>query len=134
MSQTSTERLSDAGEASVTATDADGNVVTSGIILCWRTDTADDSSAEIKLHFHDYDEMMVYIRAHPEGDARQSIALDDASVMSGIELLAMRNPDKDVAELKKMIAEGKKAQAELVKANRKRQAKEDAGEGRGENP
>ena len=60
MSQTSTERLSDAGEASVTATDADGNVVTSGIILCWRTDTADDSSAEIKLHFHDYDETVSY--------------------------------------------------------------------------
>ena len=54
--------------------------------------------------------------------------------MSGIELLAMRNPDKDVAELKKMITEGKKGQTELVKANRKRQAKEDAGEGRGYNP
>ena len=126
--------LSTTGEASAFATDADGNVLTSGIILCWRPDAGNDSVPDAKLYFHDYDEMMVYIRAHPEGDARQPIALDDASVMSGIELLAMRNPDKDVAELKKMITEGKKGQTELVKANRKRQAKEDAGEGRGYNP
>ena len=130
MSQPSTERLSDAGEVSVTAADADGNVVTSGIILLWRT----NAGPETKLHFHDYDEMMVYIRAHPEGDARHSMALDDASVMSEIELLAMRNPDKDVAELKKILTEAKKGQTEADKANRKRQAKEDAGEGRGENP
>ena len=61
--------LSTTGEASAFATDADGNVLTSGIILCWRPDAGNDSVPDAKLYFHDYDEMMVYIRAHPEGDA-----------------------------------------------------------------
>ena len=126
--------LSTAGEASVTATDTDGNVLTSGIILRWSPDAGNDSVPDAKLYFHDYDEMMVYIRAHPEGVALSPEVLDDASVMSNPQLLAMHNPDKDVAELEKMLAEIKKGSGQASKVLRQRQAKVDAGEGRGYNP
>ena len=118
----------------VTATDANGNVLTSGIILRWRPPPVQLNAGDAKLYFHDCDEMMVFIRAHPKGVALSPEALDDASVMSNLQLLAMDNPDKDVAELEKMLAEIKKGSEQASKAAAQRQAKVDAGEGRGYNP
>ena len=128
------ELMNAMSNVTVTATDADGNVLTSGIVLRWCPDAGDDSVPDVKLHFRDYDEMMVYIRAHPEGVALSPEVLDDASVMSNLQLLAMHSPDKDVAELEKMLAEIKKASEQASKAAAQRQAKVDAGEGRGYNP
>ncbi len=126
--------LSTAGEVTVTATDTGGTVLTSGIILRWRPDAGNDSVPDAKLYFRDYDEMMLFIRAHPEGIALSPESLDDASEMSNLQRLAVRNPDKDVAELEKMLAEIEKDSEQATKVLRQRQAKENADEGRGYNP